>query len=146
MARCFFFYGTLMAGGGNAVAKAAHAKLGAGRAGTVAGRLYAIADPQGWYPALLPGAGRVAGFVYAAGPEFGADDLAALDGYELFYPDDPAGSEYRRGEVAVTLADGAEASAEAYLYARALPEGAVLIEGGNFAAFLAETGAKPFTP
>ena len=146
----FFFYGTLMAGSGNAVADELHGRLGAGRAGTVAGRMYAISDPDGWYPALVAGAGQddvcVAGLVHEVGAEFGADDLAALDAYEAFYPDDPAACEYMRREVTVTLAEGGEVRAQAYVYVRDLPADAALIAGGDFAAFLRERGVAGFAP
>ena len=54
----FFFYGTLVAGRGNAVAARAHARLGPGVPGVAEGRLYAISDSGGWYPALVRGGGR----------------------------------------------------------------------------------------
>ena len=141
----FFFYGTLMAGSGNAVARGVHARLSAGVAATVAGRLYGIADPAGWYPALAWGAGgAVRGFVHEAGAGFSEVDLAVLDGWEGYAAEAPETSEYRRCEVAVTLADGARVMAQAYVWAGALPEGAEAIVGGDFAAFLRQRGVKAF--
>ena len=129
-----FFYGTLMAGSGNAVARGVHGRLLPGVAGTVAGRVYGIADPGGWYPALVMGEGVVRGFVHEAAPDFTEADLAALDGYE--------GAEYRRCAVEVVLGDGARVMAQAYVWMGPLPEGAVVIAGGDFAAFIAERGLR----
>ena len=146
MPRCFFFYGTLLAGSGNGVAAAVHARLGPGRAATVAGRLFAIPDPLGWYPALVAGPGIVHGQAYAVGPGFGVGDLALIDGYEACYPDDPAASDYLRREVLAVLADGTGLAAEAYVYARELPVGSLAVDGGDFAAFLARNGLRAFAP
>ncbi len=135
----FFFYGTLWGGSGSAVARAVHARLLPGVTGTVEGTLYAIPDPQGWYPALVPfaeggGEGVVHGFVHEAAPGFAKADLAALDAYE--------GEEYRRRELAVSLADGSAMVAQVYVWAGALPAGAEPIAEGDFAAFLHQRGLK----
>ena len=142
----FFFYGTLVAGSGNAVARAVHGRLGNGRAATVAGRLFAICDPGGWYPALVAGAGVVRGWVYEAGAGFGPDDLALIDGYEAYDPARPGTSDYLRQKVLATLADGSLASVQAYVWAQDLPATAVAIAGGDFAAFLRERGVAGFAP
>ena len=65
---------------------------------TATGRLYAIPDPAGWYPAFIPdpAGAAVHGMVHAAGPGFAQADLAALDAYEDYRPADPAGSLYLR--------------------------------------------------
>ena len=127
-----FFYGTLMAGAGNAVARAAHGCLGPGCVGQVAGALYVIADPQGCYPALVPGAGWVRGMVHMALPGL---DLAALDAYE--------GPEYRRQAVAAHTAAGVVA-AEGYVWAGALPVGAQPIPHGDFTLYLRENGLRAY--
>ena len=133
----FFFYGTLMAGSGNEVARAVHGRLGPGVAAVVSGKLYGIPDPQGWYPALVTGAGGVVrGFVHEAAPDFTEADLAALDGYE--------GAEYRRCAVEVVLGDGARVMAQSYVWMGPLPEGAEVIAGGDFAAFIAERDLRAF--
>ncbi|HZU62290.1 MAG TPA: gamma-glutamylcyclotransferase family protein [Novosphingobium sp.] len=141
----FFFYGTLMGGHGNAGAQvvAAHMRLlGAARA---PGRLVGLEEGGGWYPALLPdaGGGQVAGRLYEALPGFGAAQLAAIDRYELCFPEDPGVSEYCRALVPVAWAGG-QGEAQAYLYARALPPGALPIAGGDFARWLADTGRRAF--
>jgi len=123
-----FFYGTLLAGSGNPVAQRVHAKLRTLGAARVKGRLFAIGDEGGWYPALVAGEGLVSGVIHEALPAFSASDLAALDGYE--------GKEYRRS----AIDSGVAGMVEAYLWAGPVPEGAVPIAGGDFAAWLAETG------
>ncbi len=100
----FFFYGTLQAGSDNPVARMVHALLEPLGAAQVAGALYAVPDPDGWYPALLPGTDVVHGQLYRAGAGFDAAALERMDAYEDFRPGDPAGSLYVRGEAA--LLDG----------------------------------------
>jgi len=132
----FFFYGTLLEGSDNPVARQAHAKLlGLGPA-TARGTLTAIPDPMGWYPAFLTGPGLVHGRIYAAAGDFDEADLARLDSYEDCHPDRPVESLYIRKSIDVTGADGGHCSAQAYIYNRALPNGARLIPDGNFNAWL----------
>jgi len=141
----FFFYGTLSAGMDNPVIAAVRPKLGPGRPARVAGRLHAIPERDGWYPALVAGDGLVEGQVYAVGPGFTADDLALLDRYEAFDPDDPEGSEYIR-TVIVVETDGGPLAADAYLYRAALPASARPIAEPSFAAYLAAHGYRPLAP
>lgn len=140
----FFFYGTLIAGSGNAVAAAAHALLRDLGPATASGALHAVPDPAGWYPALLPGAGIVHGRLYAAAGRFDAAALARLDAYEDFDPAAPDGSLYVREIVTVARADGLSCTAQAYRFNSALPEGAQPIPGGDFHAWLAERGLEAF--
>jgi len=51
-----FFYGTLMRGSCNPVASALHERLGPAVPARAAGWLFALPDPEGWYPALVPDA------------------------------------------------------------------------------------------
>lgn len=144
-----FLYGTLRDPAANPVAAALHRLLEPGTPASVAGALYAIPDPAGWYPALLPGIGRgrVHGVVCTCTARFTPADLARLDAYEDCRSDDPAGSEYRRGPVVADLAPaGHPVEAMAYCYARPLPADAVVLPDGDFAAWLAATGHAPFTP
>lgn len=60
----FFFYGTLLDGSDNPVARSIHAKLVAEGPATARGELHAITDPEGWFPALLPGEGEIRGGLY----------------------------------------------------------------------------------
>ena len=134
MNRPFFFYGTLQQD--LAIGEAAQlvAALGAGVPATVRAALFAMDDPDGSYPVLVPGASReVKGRLV-----FGPDDrrwLARLDAYE--------GTEYRRCPVRVRTADGEILRAEAYIYTRRRGAGLVPIPHGDFARFLTETGRKP---
>lgn len=130
-----FFYGTLMAGLGHPLARGWHGALSAGEAGWVRGRLWAIPDPEGWYPALLPGQGRVRGMVHRPLAGFDAGMQAAMDRYE--------GEAYRRLPLPVMLAEG-EVSAQAYVWQGALPEGAVALEDGDCAAFLTQSGETAY--
>lgn len=137
----FFFYGTLIAGSGNDVAASVHARLGPGVAARARGLLYAIPDAGGWYPALVAvadgsGAGVVRGFLYETRAGFTGGDLAALDGWE--------GADYARREVEVALDDGARVTAQAYVWAGALPADAEVIAGGDFGEFIAGRGVRVF--
>lgn len=136
--RRFFFYGTLIGAGPPPVRRALARlrDLGPARTG---GMLFAIADPEGWYPALVEGPGEVAGRLYQAAEHFAESDLAALDAYEDYDPSDPAGSLYRR--VAVPIAG---ASAELYRFNQHLPQQARPIPGGDFASWIAREGVRPF--
>jgi gamma-glutamylcyclotransferase (GGCT)/AIG2-like uncharacterized protein YtfP len=122
-----FFYGVLREGLGDWPFLAG---IGPGRAASATGTIFAIPDPQGWYPALLPGDGVVHGAVHAQGQA----DLAAMDAFE--------GPRYRRQAVPVMIA-GATVMAEAYCWIDALPGGTEPIAHGDFARWLAETGRRP---
>jgi gamma-glutamylcyclotransferase (GGCT)/AIG2-like uncharacterized protein YtfP len=140
----FFFYGTLIAGGGNPVAAAAHALLHDRGPATTRGVLHAIEEADGWYPILLAGDDTVHGRLYDAAPGFGARDLAGLDAYEDYDPADPAGSLYRRVALAATDANGAVHQAQVYRYDRLLPGAARPIPHGDFHAWLAHEGLRAF--
>ena len=142
--RHLFFYGTLVAGNPNPVAAAIHAALEPMGPARTSGALFAIPDPAGWFPALVAGDSEVSGVLYRAGAGFDAELLARMDAYEDFDPADPAGSLYPREGIVVRTEDGAKVPAAAYLWNRALPEGAECVIGGNFAQWLAETGNPVF--
>lgn len=141
----FFFYGTLVAGSDNAVAAAAHGLLRDLGPATTPGTLQAVREPQGWYPALLPGAGLVHGRLYAAAAGFGEAELARLDAYEDFDPADPAGSLYLR-ETIVATRGGSPVEAQAYRFNQPLPSGARPIADGDFSAWLAREGVSAYRP
>lgn len=133
----FFFYGTLTGGGAlGAPVRAALVRLRDLGPARVSGSLHAISDPQGWYPALVEGAGSVAGRLYEAGPGFSAADLAALDAYEDCDPGNLDVSLYRREVLAC--------GAQAYLFNLSLPSGARPIPDGDFAAWIAAEGLPIF--
>lgn len=141
----FFFYGTLLPGSCNAVAAAVHRKLTRGIPAFARGHLHAVPDPAGWYPAFRadPAGEQVGGMLHTALPDFAPADLAALDFYENFKPDDHPGSEYLRSEITVSTADGRH-QAYAYLYRELLPAGALEVSGGDFRAFLAQNGLPEY--
>jgi len=138
----FFFYGTLLAGRDNPFAAAAHAVLRPLGPATVRGRLYALPDPQGWYPALLPGEGTTQGALYESTEHFGEADLARIDAYEDYHPENPAASLYVREILPASMADGASHKAQAYFFNQPLPPGSMPIAGGDFAAWLAISGFR----
>lgn len=142
--RYFFFYGTLMAGSDNPVARAVHARLRDAGPATATGALHAVPDSEGWYPALLPGAASVRGHLYEIAPDFTAEDLARADAYENVDPQDEAGSLYRRTEITVDRRDGGAVEAEAYFFNQPLPAGSRSIEDGDFRAWLAREGVPAF--
>ena len=108
------------------------------------GELWAIPDPAGWYPALVAGTGAVHGRLYAAMDEFGADDLARLDGWEDYRPGNPDDSLYRREAMQVTDAGGNRVTAQVYRFNRPLPDGALAIVDGDFHAWLSATGQAAY--
>jgi gamma-glutamylcyclotransferase (GGCT)/AIG2-like uncharacterized protein YtfP len=134
--RYLFFYGTLIAGSGNAVEAAIHRKLVPVGRTTVKGRLYAIRDPLGWYPALLPGSRPVHGIIYEAASNFGTVDLALLDDYEGYDPRHPGRSLYLRKPISFRNSDGQPQVADAYFYNTSLPFGSRCLKGGDFCAWL----------
>ena len=140
----FFFYGTLLAGSDNPVARFVHEKLELIGPAEAQGVLHGVPSREGWYPALLPGEGRAQGRLYAARDSFSADDLARLDAYEDFDPARPEASLYLRLPVDVSGPDGTVAAADAYVFNQPLPEGSRPIPGGDFRAWLAEQGLEQF--
>lgn len=58
-----FLYGVLRADIAGEKVEPLLTGLGPGWSATVPGKLWAIPDPRGWYPALLPGEGADAGAV-----------------------------------------------------------------------------------
>lgn len=140
----FFFYGTLIAGSGNPVAAAAHDRLRDCGPATVRGRLHALPDAEGWYPALVAGEDAVAGRLYEALSDFALGDLARLDAWEDYDAAQPEASLYRRVPLLVSITEGRREEAMAYLYNQPLPPGALVIDGGDFPAWLAAAGGKAF--
>ena len=139
----FFFYGTLMAESGNAAARL-HSRLRPLGTGVTRGRLYALADPHGWYPVLVPGRGEVRGMIYEAMYGFARQDLAAMDAYEDCDPARPLQSLYLRKPVPVRAGGQSGGEAYAYIYNLPLMRGALRIGGGNFARWLERRGGKAF--
>jgi gamma-glutamylcyclotransferase (GGCT)/AIG2-like uncharacterized protein YtfP len=134
----FFFYGTLIAARQPPVREAIGRlrDMGAAR---LSGLLYAIPDPEGWFPALIEGPGKVEGRLFEALADFAESDLAALDAYEDFDPHDPTSSLYRR--FTVSIAGG---PTQVYRFNQPLPSGARPIPDGDFAAWIAREGLPAF--
>ena len=113
------------------------APLDEGRRATVRGTLYGLRGPDGgWYPILLPDAegGTVHGMLHDAS----GVDWPAMDDFEDAH--DGPDAKYARRELAVMLGDGTATSGFAYCYVRDLPDDAEPIPGGDFGAWLRETG------
>lgn len=140
----FFFYGTLLDGSDNPVARSIHAKLVAEGPATLRGSLHAIAHPDGWFPAFLRGEGEIHGALYRATGSFTQADLERMDAYEDYDPAQPEASLYRREEVEAVTRDGAPVRAQVYLFAQPLPQGSRPISQGDFRAWLAGEGLAPF--
>jgi gamma-glutamylcyclotransferase (GGCT)/AIG2-like uncharacterized protein YtfP len=133
----FFLYGTLMQGACNPVAQRFHMKLGRLSAATSRGRMVAIPDADGWYPAFFfdEAGPPVHGLLVETLPTFTEADLAALDAYE--------GAEYRRDEIAVEDG-GVVFMAHAWLWAGALSADAEPVADGDFFAWLGRHGLAPY--
>ena len=134
--RALFFYGVLMPELATGRMAELVALLEPGQVATVAGKLFAIADPDGHHPAMVAGEGAVHGRLHQLGEQFGAAELAEMDAYE--------GGDYARRPVEVRRADGTLVSAEAYVWTGPTT-GLTTIEHGDFARYLAESGA-PMLP
>ena len=128
----FFFYGTLQAGNLNPAIAAIHARLIPQGPARITGALVAVSDQDCWFPALVPGDGEVHGTVYAAGPDFTAEDLAALDRYEEFDPAAPEASWYLREPRLLTNGE----PVTVYRMNGVPPADAQPIPGGDFRAWL----------
>jgi gamma-glutamylcyclotransferase (GGCT)/AIG2-like uncharacterized protein YtfP len=137
----FFFYGTLIDATANAMARRVHEWMTVLGPATTGGELFAVPDPDGWYPLLLPGGGTVQGVVCEAGDSFGPAELAMLDAYESFDPADEPASLYVRREVLTSMGP-----AQAYLASQPLPASTLPIRNGDFREWLAQTGYSPFAP
>jgi gamma-glutamylcyclotransferase (GGCT)/AIG2-like uncharacterized protein YtfP len=140
----FFFYGTLLDGSDNPVARSIHAKLAPEGPATALGALHAIPDPEGWFPAMLPGGGAIHGGLYRATGDFTEADLVRMDAYEDCDPDSPAAALYRRAEVLVLTADAKTVPAQAYLFNQPLPDGSRPVPDGDFRAWLVAEGLAQF--
>lgn len=135
-----FVYGVLIKELAQGRAAELVAALEAGLPATTRGALYGVhGEDGGWYPILLPDpdGGEVHGVVHEAG----AVEWQAMDEFEDAH--DGPDAEYRRRTIPVMLPNAPVVDAQAYCYARDVPEDAVRIEGGSFAKWLDDTGRKP---
>lgn len=144
MDRYFFFYGTLIQGLDCPVSRALRGALAPCGPAWLRGALFAIDDPGGWYPALLPGCDRVRGQLYRRTSRFDARALARLDLYEGYDLRRPARSAYLRRSVKVRRASGGAVRAQVYVFNARLPDDAIRLDGGDFPRWLLRTGYRPY--
>ena len=139
-----FFYGVLRPELASGRMAELVARLAGAEPGSVPGRLYAILDARGHYPVIVDGeAGeRVHGAIMRLGPDFDRDALAELDAFEGYDPGNPGRSDYVRRRFAATASDGTGITVDAYAWNRAIAPGFVAIPHGDFARYLAESGAS----
>lgn len=130
-----FVYGTLQPGVDTRMSRWLGRFVTDSQPASVPGRLFAIAAGDHWYPALVPGIGRIEGTLLRL--ELARGDLARLDRFE--------GREYRRGVVRALCRDGTRRAAGSYIWRGAPPAGALAIRDGDFAAWLEASGTHPFT-
>lgn len=128
-----FLYGTLQAASDTEMARWLHERVGDSRPASVPGTIHAVPSPQGWYPALLRGHGRVSGTLVDCAIE--RRDLVRLDRYE--------GHEYRRKAMRARFG-GETVVAQAWIWRGPLPAEAVAVTGGDFLAWLAQTDNRAF--
>lgn len=129
--RYLFVYGTLREDAGHEMYNvlARHALLV--DVATVRGELYSLGE----YPGLVPRQDTtdlIKGELYEIRTDALEYTLSVLDDYEGLGPGDPLPHEYRRELVPVTLDDGRQLDAWAYVVSRSL-EGLGRIHSGNFA-------------
>lgn len=135
-----FVYGVLIKELAQGRASELVAALDDGLPATTRGRLFGVEGKDGgWYPILLPDPGG--GEVYGVVHEAGAVEWQAMDAFEDAH--DGPDAEYRRQAIPVMLPNALVVEAQAYCYARPVPEGAEPIDGGSFAAWLSETDRRP---
>ncbi|MEI6641140.1 MAG: gamma-glutamylcyclotransferase family protein [Novosphingobium sp.] len=140
--RRLFFYGTLTHHHDNALTSALLPRLGGrARRGWVPGALFLVADPLGVYPVLMPGRGRVWGWVYGGLRPVPRAVIAAFDAWEGSDPRRPGRGEYRRADLLVRT-PGGPLRAAAYLPNRRSCTGLRRVPGGDFARHAAARGLR----
>ena len=111
---------------------------------TVRGELYSLGE----YPGLVPRQDTAAlskGELYEISAEALEHTLSVLDDYEGLDPGDPLAHEYRRELVPVTLDDGRQLNAWAYVLNRSL-EGLERIHSGDFSEWRKSRCLTPSAP
>jgi gamma-glutamylcyclotransferase (GGCT)/AIG2-like uncharacterized protein YtfP len=131
--RRLFFYGTLAREHDHPLARPF---AGLARRGWVRGTLRIKADPGGVYPVLMPGAGRVWGWVLGRCQPISLRVISALDQWEEFDTWRPQCGEYRRASVVVHTRGG-PLRAQAYVPNACPHPGLAYVPGGDFAAHVA---------
>ena len=131
----FFVYGTLQPRAGTRMGDWIAARQVRGEEASAPGRLHGVRGGNGWFPALVPGCGRVRGALCAL--RLTPGELARLDRYE--------GREYRRLSLPVRTASGRRVSAQVYVWRIALPRPAPVISRGDFLEWLRVSRRKAFS-
>ena len=129
MRKSLFLYGTLMGHADTPMARFVQERVVSSLEADAPGKLLAISSAKGWFPALVPGHGRVKGVL--ADLELTRADLMKLDRYE--------GREYRRIVLRVRTSEGMS-SAQGWVWTVPPSEESVLIEGGDFMVWVKKTG------
>ncbi len=135
MPQALFFYGVLRPDLASGRMAELVALLGPAVPASVEGTLFAVASADGHYPVMVAGPGRVPGTLLPLGSGFSAEHMAELDRFE--------GDDYWRCPVRAQLADASESTADAYLWCRPVTPALIAIPHGDFARYLAESGATP---
>ena len=140
-----FFYGVLMPGLVSGRMAELVGLLDPGAPATVRGALYAVPDRRGHYPVLIAdrSGGSVTGRLHLAGESFGEAELAEMDAFEGYVPGDSGRSDYLRRPLSATLGGRREVNCEAYVWNRGVEAAFLPIAHGDFARYLAESGARP---
>ena len=140
--RRLFFYGTLTHEHANALTRTLLPRIpGRPRRGWVRGALYLRRDVLGVYPVLMPGAGRVHGWVYGGLQPIPSAVLAAFDAWEHCNPRRPERGEYRRVNLVVHTRGG-RLCAAAYFPNHPRGNGREPVPGGDFAAHAKAKGLR----
>jgi gamma-glutamylcyclotransferase (GGCT)/AIG2-like uncharacterized protein YtfP len=132
-----FVYGTLQPGGGTPMGDWIAARLIDIEPATVSGRLRAIREGCGWFPALLPArrGQQVRGTICTL--RLTPADLAFLDRYE--------GCEYRRVARSARSRSGRRIAVQLYAWQAAIPPACPAIAGGDFRAWLRSARRRAFS-
>jgi gamma-glutamylcyclotransferase (GGCT)/AIG2-like uncharacterized protein YtfP len=130
-----FLYGTLQPAADTPMARWLADRTVDARAARVPGRLFAIPDRRGWYPALVPGNASCLGTMILA--RLTREDRLMLDRYE--------GADYRLDRVRARDASGAVFPLATYTWRGRLPPDAHALPGGDFLSWLGPRRARAFS-
>lgn len=133
-----FLYGTLQPGAGTAMGRWIGRRLVSSEDAIAAGRIFAVGDADGWYPALVFAgpSSRVRGTLCEL--DLRPGELARLDRYE--------GAEYRRRAVPIRTERRCRVTAQVYFWRLALPRSARPIDSGDFLGWLRDNRLDAFSP
>lgn len=132
-----FLYGTLQPAARTGMSRWIERRILWSRAATATGRMFALREGKGWFPALVPAKGyaRVRGTLCEL--DLRPGELARLDRYE--------GTEYRRVVLPVRTGNRGTVAAQAYLWRTALAGDARPVRSGDFLGWLRDNGLDAFS-